>query len=57
MKTFRRSLVVVALLVSAVGFASTATSATSSATASPSPRTVVGCCYLFLNGKWMCVQC
>ncbi len=55
MKTFRRSLAIVVLLVSAVGFASIASSATSSATVSPPPRT--DCCYVYMYGRWFCIQC
>ncbi len=57
MKTLRQSLAVVALLVAAVGFATTATSATSSATVSPPTRTATTCCYVYMYGKWTCVPC
>jgi len=57
MKTFRRSLALVALLVSVAGFQSTATSATSGATVSPPARTVTGCCYIFFAGRWVCIPC
>ena len=49
MKTLRRSLAVVALLVSIAGFQSTATSAASTATVSPPTRSVTGCCYVFMQ--------
>ncbi len=57
MKTFRRSLVVVALLASFAGLQSTTAGAETAVTASPPTHNVTGCCYFYINGRWMCFPC
>ncbi len=57
MKTIRRSIAVVALLASVVGFQPAAVSAMSAATVSPTTRNVTGCCYVYVLGYWMCKPC
>ncbi len=57
MKLFNRSLVAAVLLASLAGLHSATTSAAVNATAAPPTRSVTGCCYVMIYGKWYCMPC